>query len=780
MASYTTTDSGTPTKESAFIELARERFTQGQDAIKDQRERELKALRFYNDDQWPDEIKKARAGTQGNANQPAVPARPCITINQVKEPVKQVTNQIRQSEMGAQIVPADDFGELAEEIDPTEIELREGLLRRIQRAPETADAIRWMGERAAISGTGYMGVMTRYLKGKTFDQEPYVCRFYNQASVTLDPMHEQPDGSDAEWGFVGVDMPWEEYKAQFGEINGKKNKVCDYNDDEFRALGEEIPDWFVSEGETRTCRVLDYYYTEREPRELCLLADGSAVWREELPEGVEPIQTRQEPKKIIKWAKIDGCQKLEETDWPGPDLPLIKCLGEEIQPYDGERRAVGMVTESAQEGNRGFNYMISKFVETVGLAPIPPIMMADGQDEGFEAEYAAMNVRTLGVLHYKQRDLDGNQAPPPFRPPVDTQIQPIAVGMQIFKDAVLSTIGQPSPTLGEVDPSIKTKGGLERLLSQAQFGNSNYLDNLAKSVRRMAVILNGLFYPLYGQRQGRMVRIVNGEGEPETVMVNPITGSPEKPGKVYRLTEAGSSADIAIKVTKNYETRRDQESSMLGELISANPEFMTWYGDIFLKNTDIPDSDHLAERAKLMLAPPIQKMLADKEKGEPIPAHAAQQIAQLEGKLSELAEVNQKMLEDLKTDGVKQQAETQRAVMEAENKAAIEQLKAMSQQQLAELKLQFEQWKVQFEAQQAALTREDEQRHEMSLAAAEAAQKEKDAEAQRQHDANMGRQAAEAGELSGQAGHQRTLEQGERSHAQTLEAQAAKPTKGDE
>jgi hypothetical protein len=59
--------------------------------------------------------------------------------------------------------------------------------------------------------------------------------------------------------------------------------------------------------------------------------------------------------------------------------------------------------------------------------------------------------------------------------------------------------------------------------------------------------------------------------------------------------------------------------------------------------------------------------------------------------------------------------------------------------------------------------------------AADAAQKEKDAEAQREHDANMGRQAAEAGELAGQAGHQRTLEQGEQGHAQAVDLQSRQP-----
>lgn len=767
--------------ENPFHTLARERFQQGQEAKTEQTERELQALRFYNDDQWPKEIRASReAATIDGID---FPARSCLSINKVKEPVKQVLNQERQSDMGAEIVPADDFGDLAD-IDETEIQLREGLLRRIQRAPETSDAITWMFGRAVICGTGYMGVMTRYLKGKTFDQEPYVHRFYNQSSVTIDPAHEQPDGSDAEWCFVGTDMPWDQYEAEFGTVDGKPNDVCSMNDSDFRGLGEDKQDWFTTEGKTRMCRVVDYYYTERKTRKLAELEDGSAYWADELPDDVTPRQTRMVVEKTIKWAKIDGYQTLDKTDWPGPDIPIIKCLGEEIQPYDAERRSVGMVSVSAQDANMGGNAMISKMVDTIGYTPIPPLMMAGGQQAGYETLYKYMNTRPISVLLYNQTDDDDRQAPPPFRTPIQTEIGPIVTALQFFNESVLSVVGQPSPTLGEVDPSIKTARGLKQLLSQAQLGNSNYMDNLARSVRRMAVILNGLFYPLYGQKPGRLARIVNGEGEGETVLINapaetqadPMSPqAPQKPQKSYVLTEH-AHFNVAIKVVKNHETRRDQESSMLGELIAANPEFMAWFGDKYLKNSDIPDNKDLAERAKLMLAPPIQKYLADKASGQaPIPPEVQQQLAQAEQVVQQLTEQNEQYRKDAETEGVKQQAETQRAQMEAQYKLQCDELKAMSAEQLAQAKLEFEAWKEQFKAAQAKLLQDDEQRHELAIKAADAQQAEEDAEAQRQHDAQMGRQAAEAGELSGQAGHRRTLEQGDRSHAQNLEAQAAKP-----
>lgn len=742
---------GTP--DDKLLRLARQRFDQGQEATHNQREREMEDLRFYAGDQWPADIRTARAGMAANGGSPAVPARPCITINKTREPVKQVLNQERQSDMAAEIVAADDFGDLAAEVDETEIALREGLLRRIMRAPETRDAITWMFARGVQCGTGYLGVMTRYLKGQTFDQEPYVCRFYNQASVTIDPAHEQPDGSDAEWVFVGTDMPFEQYEAEFGKIEGKRNRVVDADAGEFRGLGDDAPGWFTDEGTTRMCRVVDYYYTVRETQTLALLPDGSVVLHADVPEGVTPVETRPEIVKTIKWAKLDGCQVLDRTDWPGPDLPIVKYVGEELQPYDEERRSEGMV-RPAIESNRGENYMISKLVETIGLAPIPPLMMAAGQDEGFEAEYATMNTRTLGVLHYNFKDAEGNPIGPPTRPQVDTQIGPMVTAIQFFDEAIKSTTGVPDATLGNVDPSLKSGRALKLLQQQSQLGTSNFLDNLARSVRRLGVILNGLFYPLY-HRPGRLARIVNGDGESETALINappetlpppmpPMPGQPGQmpgqvpapppPPKVFTLTE-DAHFNVNIKVVPNKETRRDAESSALGDLIGANPEFMGWFGDKFLRNLDIPDHKELAERAKVMLAPPIQAMLAEKAKGgPPVPPHIQQQLAKAQEVIQALTQQVEQMTKAAEMDAAKTQAAQQIAQMESAAKVQLEQIKADAATQKQQMADQFAAWLAQFEAQQATIAREDEQRHEMSMAAAEAAQATQAAARAQQHE----------------------------------------------
>src|SRR5579864_1851007 len=100
--------------DAELVELARKRFKQAEEADPEQRTRELEDLEFYAGKQWAQDVLAAREGQPGNAQSglPPVPARPSLTINKVREPVRQVLNQERESELGVEIVAIDDFGEI--------------------------------------------------------------------------------------------------------------------------------------------------------------------------------------------------------------------------------------------------------------------------------------------------------------------------------------------------------------------------------------------------------------------------------------------------------------------------------------------------------------------------------------------------------------------------------------------------------------------------------------------------------------------------------------------
>lgn len=798
------------TKDEKFLKQARERWTLAEAADKDQRERELDDLRFYAGEQWDDDILKARKGnTIGTgANQQVVPARPSLTINKTREPVRQVLNQERQSDLGIELIPADDWGEVTGPIDHTEIELREGLVRRIQRDSEAADARTWAFARATIAGRGYWLVMTRYVPGKTTDQEVYIERIYNQASVLLDPSHEQPDGSDANWAFYGRDMLLSEFKAEFPDAKLTRY-LGDHEDQKWRALGDEAPGWFTGEGDKRAVRVMNYYYTEFTSQTLYHLSNGQAVTAEEkttLPDGVTILtnddgseQSHAETTRSVKWAKITGNEILDRTDWPGHWLPIIKTVGEELQPYDQNRRCEGIV-RPMRDSCKGNNYVISKFVERVGLTSIPPWMMAGGQDEGYEAEWDAANTRTLTRLRYNQKDQFGQPASPPFRTDQRAEIADLATGVQIFGQAIQSTSVVPETALGNTDPTVKSGKLARALIEQGERGTSNFMDNLARSERHEARVVNDLLYPIYG-RSGRLARMVNGQGEKAAVLIGRpfkvegqgLTAKPVpvdipgwQPGmplpdgvKYFGLTK-DANFNIAFKVTKKLETRRQEIAQFLGELIASSPEQMAIVGDKLWKYLDVPDHEEIEKRYQVMLAPPIQQLLSNQT---PLPPEAQQKIAMLEAQVQELSQLADKNVSDLKKAQLAEQEETKRADMEIQSRERI----AMSQNQVkltdieAKINLAVAQAMIKFQTEQNAqafAAQQAREQHAMTLQQAEQGQQHAITQGEQQHQSALaqGQQGHEQALEQGDMQHAQALQQAELAHAQTLEQQATAPT----
>src|SRR5262249_44894800 len=149
-------------------------------------------------------------------------------------------------------------------------------------------------------------------------------------SVVLDPFHEQPDGSDARWAFVSVEMSWDEYQGKYpksarrlaGVAAGRKlqeSEPIDIPDAGWDKFVEDQPNWFLKTKDHRGIRVTDYWYVEYEDRRLHETPDGDLLWADEVPEGTDTKnwETRTVTEQTVCWLQTNGLEVLDETDWPG-------------------------------------------------------------------------------------------------------------------------------------------------------------------------------------------------------------------------------------------------------------------------------------------------------------------------------------------------------------------------------------------------------------------------------------------------------------------------------
>jgi hypothetical protein len=428
------------------------------EADTENRQQGLDDLRFSAGNQWPIEVQNSRH----------LEARPCLTINKLDAYVRQIVNGMRQSR------PRMRAHSMNSEANAKVADILTGIFKHIEVNSDADTAYDTAGEYAVRIGWGYWRVVTDYVRDDSFDQEIYLRPIDNPFSVYFDPNSVQPDGSDAEKVLITQLMS----KADFEKQYPNADSGGDFNQ---RGTGDFDPDWVQKED----IRVAEYFYVERKKTKLLLLSDGTKVYKDEAPgpeimaaAGIMVVGERDTMRREIKWCKLTGLEILEERTWAGRYIPVVPVYGQMLTVED-KRKKYGLV-RNAKDAQRMYNYWQTSLTESIALAPKAKWLMAEGQDEGHENEWAQANIKSMPVLRYKQTDINGKEAPAPQRlQPEPPPAGVISAAMAIDKD-LQSVVGIYDPSqLPQGNQSGKAIRGQQM---QVDMTNFHFFDNLTRSM----------------------------------------------------------------------------------------------------------------------------------------------------------------------------------------------------------------------------------------------------------------------------------------------------------
>jgi len=591
------------------LKTARDRFKRGQEAMQDNRRRAEDADRFSAGlDQWPEAIRKEREDD----------GRPCLTMDETNQYINQIKNDQRQNKAAIKVRPVDD------KADKKVAEMYQGVIRHIEDASAADLAYDSAFEQAVRGGYGYWRIVTDYCDEDSFDQEAKIQRIRNRFSVVLDPDRQEPDGSDAQWGFVSEWINKDIFKKQYPDAD-----LSSWEAD--KDYGEWVDD--------ENIRVADYYFIREEDKTIVQLPDGSTADESEIPEGIDTsgLKKRTTTVKRVVWQKINGNEVLEETEWMGKYVPIVEVVGNESE-IDGKRVLTGIV-HAAMDAQRMHNYAISALVENVALAPKAPFVGAAGQIEGFEKQWGDSNRKNISYLPYQPVVHDGVAVPPPQRQPSPGLSQGWTAIMEASRTWVQASMGMYQASVGAPSNEKSGKAILARQ-REGDVSSFHYHDNLARAIRFTGRILVDLIPKIYDTR--RIIRILGEDGTPDTAMVDPglKTGSMEvqrQDGSVLMMYNPTiGKYDVTVNVGPSYSTKRQEAAETQMQMVQAAPDLMPIVGDILVRNMDWPGADQIADRLKAMLPPQI-KELENKPNENSIEAKAAQ-IQQAEQVLMQKAE----------------------------------------------------------------------------------------------------------------------------------------------
>jgi hypothetical protein len=612
-------------RDQKMLELCRHRLQMAQDALSETRDDELDDLRFAaaspdNQFQWPADVLATRGAVQGQT----INARPCLTINKLPEHIHQVTNEQRQNRPSGKVIPA------SEDACVEVAEIYDGMVRYIEYISDADVAYDTACENQVTYGEGYARILTEYCSDDSFDQDVKIGRIRNSFSVYMDPTIQDPCGADAEWALITEDTLNTEYEQQWPDASPISSLQVQGTGDESYGpwLGED------------TIRIAEYFYKEYEAKTLNLYRgnitafQGSPQDKQAQLMGLLPIKTRTVQVCTVKWIKTNGFEVLEQSDWAGKWIPVVRLVGNEFQ-INGRLYISGLV-RNAKDAQRMYNYWVSQEAEMLALAPKAPFVGYGGQFEGYEQQWKTANTQNWPYLEVNAdvTDGQGNTLPLPQRSQPPMASSGLLQAKMGAADDIKSATGQYNASLGQTSNERSGKAILARE-HQSATGTYHYVDNYARFVRNITRQLVDLIPKVYDTE--RVARIMNEDGTADAARINPaqpqaMNEVQDEKGEIVKIYNPGvGKYDVRVTTGPSYVTKRQETQEAMGQILQGNPQLWQVAGDLFVKNMDWPGADEMAKRLEKTIDP---KLLDDGD--DPALDAANQQIQAMGQELDQL------------------------------------------------------------------------------------------------------------------------------------------------
>ena len=609
------------------------------DADQSNRSEALEDLKFAAGDQWPTEIQNSRN----------LEARPCLTINKIDPYIRQVTNQQRQARPRIKVHGTNTSS------NEKLAEILTGVIRHIEVNSDADQAYDTAFDYSVRMGWGYFRVITDYIRDDSFDQEIYIRPIDNPFTVYFDPNSILPDGSDADRCLITTVIEKKIFQEMYPD--------ADLGSFTYRGTGDDSAEWIMKDD----IRIAEYFYTERKAAKLVQLSDGTAVYKDELPAkeilamaGITIVSERESMRKQIKWCKLTAMEVLEERTWPGKYIPIVPVYGQQLV-IESKRKKYGLV-RNAKDPQRMLNFWQTSITESVALAPKAKWLMAEGQDEGHEMEWASANIKSSPVLRYKQKDIEGVPAPAPTR----LQPEPPPAGILAASASINNDL---QAVLGIFDPNQMPSGNLSGKAingqqQQIDLTNFHYFDNLTRSIRYAGKILLDLIPKIYDHE--RVMRIIGYDNQPELVVLNQRTVDDAGVTKILNDVTVGEY-DVVMETGPGYNSKRQEAVANMMPLLAASPDLMKVAGDLIFRNMDFPGADIIADRLA------ASNPLANVDEKSDIPPQVQMQLAQSKQMMEQMQQQMQQMDMIIKSRAdvvaMQQEGETKRKLMDVTSRA---------------------------------------------------------------------------------------------------------------
>lgn len=604
-----------PNPKKALLKRVRERCKIMMDADRDNRVLAIEDLKFTNvpGAQWDDAMKKERG------------QRPCREYNKLRITCKRVINDIRANRPASKVRGV-------EGADKKTGEIYDGLIRNINNISDFDTITDGTAEYQTFGGMGGWRINTRYVSEDAFEQEIVEESIPNPFCLYADPACKDQMKRDAQDWILVDKITVASYEKRWP----KASKV-DWDESEF----DDEDEW----QEDELVRVVEYWYKEPYEKTLLQLDDGKVVDGDSDEAVLIPPERIKKTRKVIcdrvKMCIASGDAILEEADWAGSMFPFVMVYGE-YMIIDGKVYWWGL-PRFGKDAQRSYNLSRTAAEETVAMTPQAKWWATVAQALGLEKQWAEATKKNFPFLLYNP---DPKSPGPPARMPGADVPAALIAQAQIASEDIKAVTGIYDASLG--NRSNETSGiAINARQEQGEIATFNYKDNIGKAIKRNAEILIDLIPKIYDTE--RELRILGNDGAEDYAKVNEVVVDPATGQQIKINDLATGRYDVTVTIGPNWSTRR-QEAAEIYTSMDKDGSLKAIAGDLMFKAMDLPYSDEIAERIKVMLPPPIQQMLSQDKAVPPeaqaVMAQASQAMQMVEQQMQAIQQAAQQVQED--------------------------------------------------------------------------------------------------------------------------------------
>lgn len=567
-------------------------------------ERSREDTKFANGDarnawQWPTRIYAMRSGPDSND-------LPSLTINSVRGHNDLIINQIAKNDWAPKIRPTGGKASVKS------AEIYESLIRRILDRSKWSSQRRKVSEQQVDGGIGYIIIGTAYVSNKSKNQEIYLKAARDSTAVFLDRYAQEPDGSDARYGFEFERMARKEFDRRYPDWKGKVGA---------QPLGEMLISW-ISDKEI----VLAKYYRRNEKKDRLWWWTGQDGDHEQLQSdiveksGNELFQalkfdieqgkldggSRQVSDDEVEWFLIAGDTIIDRGKWAGKYIPACRCVGRELV-VDNTLDRKGH-TRALIDPQRMLNYHASIAVQSIASEPKSKWLAPARAIEGQEA-FKTANIDNFAVLTYNDIDEEAPEQLQEIAPP--QRIEPAQPSpahlsaIEIAERQLMLVSGQWQPQTGEQLQFPESGKAIGARQQQGDTANFHFFDHQNDMERFIGVQLLDLIPKIYDTK--RVLQVNDKDGNDYWMMIDPNQDEIIKQLKKDKDDEAAAVLAFNPKLGEyecvsdpgpDYGTKRQEAWNALSQLFARSEQLQTIASDIFLKNGDFEGAEELAERCQ--------------------------------------------------------------------------------------------------------------------------------------------------------------------------------------